>query len=284
LKKLLALKRLSLPLALRVIYIYGLKAAGIQAKGENLVILNYFNLLIRADLYHAGRTGDCFKIRTHDGVYLYKRAYPSSDSQVVYQIWKDEEYAVVVEQVKKSMQGKTLRIVDAGANVGYASVYLYQKLRERFDIEIIVIEPGDDNVKMIEQNFKENKIINYHIEKAGLFNKPAYLALNRDFRDGKDWSLSVQEVDHPTDLKGIELVELLKKYQWDHVDFCKIDIEGSEQYLFNDAAYAAKMLEKVKMLSVEIHEEFIAPAVVEQRLTENSFSYFKHGEITIGFK
>lgn len=280
--KLLQLKRLSLPLAARMILIYLKKALGFKIKGADHIYLTYFFTLNRCDLRHVKEEENSFRVVTRDGVHLYLRKFPSSDAQVLYQIWTEKEYEVVAAHIKKNFHGKKLRIIDAGANVGYASLFLFRQLRQDYDLEFIIIEPGTDNLALLEKNFRANNMSNYHIEKAGLFNKSCFLNITTDFRDGKDWSLRVEESTSPTGLEGVEVLDILRKYNWDYVDFFKIDIEGSEKHLFEDNNYATRFLDKVRLISIEIHEEFIPGKKIGEVLTGNFFDCFAHGEITIG--
>jgi len=265
-----------------MVWVYFKKMIGITIKGNDHIYLTYLYSLERCGLRHVQEEKDCFKVITENGVYLYLRKFPSSDAQVLYQIWTENEYAVVADLIEKNFRQKQLRIVDAGANIGYASLYLFKRLKDQYDIEFIIVEPGTGNLEVLTKNFEANGLINYHIEKAGLFNKECFLALKTDFRDGKDWSLRVEEANHRTDLRGVEVLSLIKKYNWEYIDFIKIDIEGSEKYLFEDDAYAAGFLSRIKLISIEVHEEFISDKEIVNGLTANSFDSFSHGEITIG--
>ena len=280
--KLLQFRRLSAALAFRVMLIYIKKALGLKTSPEDHVYLSYLFCLEQCDLRHLAEEENCFKVITRDKVCLYLRKYPSSDAQVLHQIWTEKEYQVVADYIQKHFGGKKLRIIDAGANVGYASLYLFQQLRDRYELEFIIIEPGEDNLRMLEKNFRANGMSGYHLEKAGLYHKSCYLQLSTDFRDGKEWSLRVEESASPTDLQAIEVLDLLAKYHWDHVDFFKIDIEGSEKYLFGNRDYAASFMQKVRLISIEVHEEFIPGEEIASVLAENAFDSFTHGEITIG--
>jgi len=265
-----------------MIWVYCKKALGFTIGGSDYIYLTYLYTLERCDLRHVEEDKDHFKAVTTGGVFLYLRKFPSSDAQVLHQIWTEKEYEVVADHIEKNFHDRQLRIIDAGANVGYASLFLFDRLKRSYDIEFVIIEPGAGNLEVLKRNFGINGLKNYHIEKAGLFNKGCFLNINTDFRDGKDWSLCVEEVDYPTDLKGVEILEVMDKYNWEKIDFIKIDIEGSEKYLFENESYAAGFLRRIKLLSIEIHEEFNIREKIEKGLADNSFTLFAHGEITIG--
>jgi FkbM family methyltransferase len=266
-----------------MLFIYGKKALGRNIQGADYIYLTYLFTLNRCDLRHIGEEKDYFKVVTSDGVFLYMRKYPSSDAQVLHQIWTEKEYEIVTNHIRENFAGKKLRIVDAGANVGYSSLYLFSRLKQDYDLEFIVIEPGENNLEMLKRNFEANGLPHYHIEKAGLFNKSCYLSISTDFRDGKDWSLRVEESAVRTDIKGLEVLDILQKYAWEGIDFFKIDIEGSERFLFEDERYASRFLEKVGLISIEIHDEFNLSGKIEKTLADNNYDRFSHGEITVGY-
>jgi FkbM family methyltransferase len=233
-------------------------------------------------MFHVAEEKDCFKVQSTEGVQIYLRKYPSSDAQVLHQIWMDREYQVIVDKIKDCLRQKDLVIIDAGANVGYSSLYLFHYLKEQYNIRLIVVEPSEENLSILKKNFRINNIKNYEIEQAGLFNKSCHLQIVKDFRGGRDWSLRVEEVDHPTELKAVEALELMAKYGVEEIDFFKIDIEGSEKHLFNGDSYSRKFLERTKMLSIEIHDEVGVRNQILEDLDINNFERFEHGEITIG--
>jgi len=283
LKKFANLRRLNLKLTARVLYIYLKRAFGFKAQQRDLVYLSYLFTLEQCNMTHLKEEENCFKVLSPEGVQIYLRKYPSSDSQVLHQIWTDKEYSIITKQIKTNLSQENLCIIDAGANVGYSSLYLFHYLKDSFNIQFVVIEPSEENLSILKKNFTINNLKNYHIEHAGLFNKSCYLQIVKDFRGGKDWSLRVEEVDYPTNLKGVEILDLLRKYGWKEVDFFKMDIEGAEKHLFNGDSYTKEFLDKIKLLAIEIHDEVGARKQILEDLRLNHYDYFEHGELTIGF-
>jgi FkbM family methyltransferase len=174
-------------------------------------------------------------------------------------------------------------IVDAGANVGYSSLYLFHHLKSKFKLKFIVVEPSTENLQILKMNFAANNLTDFFIEAAGLYNKSCYLKILNDFRDGRDWSLRIEEAEEPTDLRSVELQSLIKKYDWKGIDFCKVDIEGAEKYIFQDKFYANDFLQNIKIISIEIHDEMNVRQRILDSLDENDFQHFDHGELTIGY-
>jgi FkbM family methyltransferase len=281
--KLFQIRRLNLRLSLKVLLIYMKRILGFRLDESETGYLSYLFTLENCDLRHISEEKNYFETSTSFGVKLFLRKHPSSDSQVLQQIWIDKEYQVIVDMIKDKNHQPEICIVDAGANVGYSSLYLFYHLKDRFKLKFIVVEPSTENLEILKKNFAANGLKDFYIEEAGLYNKTCYLKILKDFRDGRDWSLRIEEADEPTDLRSVELQSLIRKYSWTGIDFCKVDIEGAEQYIFQDKSYANHFLENIKMISIEIHDEMNVRQGILDSLDENNFQHFDHGELTIGY-
>lgn len=126
----------------------------------------------------------------------------------------------------------------------------------------------------------KNNVGKYKILEGGIWNKNANLSLNRDFRDGKEWSINLTE-NVKGEIKGYSLSGLLETYN-QPVDILKIDIEGGEKALFEDQDYSTSFLRKVKIIAIEIHDEFDCREMIYGALKKSNFIYYESGETTIG--
>lgn len=281
-QKIKGLSLLNSTLRNRVLKAYLRKLCKLQLTDGEFAMIAYYNMLLRSKSRHVKQIGDMFVFENTQGRRIVARPYPSSDLTLYDQIWLKEEYKGVADLITKNIEGPTLNIIDAGANVGYVVLYLNHLLSEKYDLNFVCIEPSEDNLFVLEKNLLENKIDNVRKLKAGLHNKSCYLKVNRNFRDGKDWSIQVEEAESVTDLKGVEIGDIVESSHWNSIDFLKIDIEGGERHLFADKQYASSFLKKVRIISIEIHEEYNIESRILGTLKENGFSYFQTGEITIG--
>ncbi len=68
---------------------------------------------------------------------------------------------------------------------------------------------------------------------------------------------------------------------WQIVDLLKIDIEGAELELFSDAENV-QFLANVKLITIEIHDEFECRMNIEDIIQSYGFLIFHSGELTIG--
>jgi len=210
------------------------------------------------------------------------RRYPSSDLGILFQVLGKNEYQPVIDLLRKKVNSNAeIRIVDAGANVGYASLFFKASFP---NAKILSIEVDTSNFLQIQRNFDLNNFTSLIPIKKALWKRQANLEIKRDFRDQTECSYYVEEVDLNTGLEGNSLDDFLKDQEWDFIDILKIDIEGSERYLFESNELADRLLSKTKLLAIEIHDEFNIRSSINKHLIRNDFQYFEHGDLTIAHR
>ncbi len=203
----------------------------------------------------------------------------SSDTNVFNQIIIQEEYKSVVEIYGQMFKAVPNHIFDCGGNIGLTSIYFKKCFP---GASITIIEPFEDNVKMIELNFKSAFLKDYQIIKGGIWNIDTKLSINRDFGDGEEWSVSLEESkDKINNIPVFSLSKLIEN-NGNNIDILKIDIEGAEKVLFENTEYAAEFLNKVKCIAIEIHDELDIRKIIYESLLTNHYFYFNTGELTIG--
>lgn len=226
------------------------------------------------------KENDSYQVSLENNQKLIIRDHNHSDYDVFKQIFNFEEYKLILTLLNNnpSLNNDENVFIDAGANVGYTTVYFSQFFK--FD-RIFSIEPSIENVQILNQNIEQlenfNKITVFqnalsHIENAAF-------KLDTSFRDQKDWSISTIE-DPIGNVQGITLNEIIKIYNLKHITLLKIDIEGAERFIFkneNDLSF----LDIVKVLALEIHDEYKIRAEICDLLLENNFTIFESGELTV---
>lgn len=260
--------------------------AGTAAGLEAVWLQEYFRLLVafngvclQIDKQEA-LSAIGFRKNINERVRLYTRVNDSSDLEVVRQIWEYEEYAVVSGLLHENQPAiGPMRIIDAGANVGYTTLYLKNAFPAA---HIVSVEPETSNFRQLTRNLALNNYQNVTPVQAGLWKREAHLEVARDFRDQREWSFYVQEVPKASGLRGFSVRDLLQQQQWDAVDLLKIDIEGAERYLFEDADLAKQVLQQARFVAIEIHDEFEVRPRIYEFLRQNDFDFFENGELTIG--
>ncbi len=210
----------------------------------------------------------------------YTRLRGSSDLPVLRQVWEEREYHTVAEYMANYVSyADPLRIIDAGANAGYATLFFKSAFP---NAEIVCLEPDSGNFNQIKRNVAINKLTNVTPIQAGLWKTEAYLEVGRDVGDQMEWSFYVKEVPGPSDLRGYSVAHLAQERGWPTIDLLKIDIEGGERYLFETPELARKLLENTRFVAIEIHDIYQIRPHIYELLRQNGIDFFEHGELTIG--
>lgn len=171
--------------------------------------------------------------------------YRTSDIPTYKDIMIDQDYAF---KVKKSPEV----IVDAGANIGLASIYFANRHPES---QIIAIEPEASNYEMLKMNSAPyGRIIPLN---AAIWDKNEGISLV-DPGLGKHGFMTKREgsqrrnpgkVIHP--VRGITIDKIMREYGLKRIDILKMDIEGAEREVFRDPS---AWIGKVNALIIELHE------------------------------
>jgi FkbM family methyltransferase len=211
----------------------------------------------------------------------YRIRKKSTDFLVFEQVILKHEYKPFLELIKKYSQNKGLNLVDAGSNVGFASLYLNEHLNIN---RIVSIEPSKENIKNLKENFHSNSITNIHIYETGLWEKKTRLKLDTNFRDGREWSLRLIETNEndPDGFDCISIENIFNDEKIEIIDILKIDIEGGEKEVFKAFEKDNSILSKIKFIAIEIHDEVADRVKINTQLLNAGFEIETVGETTIG--
>ncbi|CAM3646187.1 FkbM family methyltransferase [Flavobacterium gelidilacus] len=277
-KKIKNLYRISLKQKGILFFYYLFKALKLKPTLRQLEVNELFHHLIYSDGKLISEDENTFKVYIFNfAVLINIRKYPSSDLKVFGQVFRGHEYKSVVELYKKHFGAAPKNIIDAGANVGYTSVFFNYNFPET---TLAIIEPSDENFAMIEENFAINDIT-AQLFKGGLWDKNTYLKIVRDFRDQSDWSIRVEETNNNSGLRAFTVDHVLQNSGFDVVDIFKIDIEGAEKQVFS-AKDSLGFLKHTKCIALEIHDEFDCRKDIEDTLEHYGFELIHAGELTLG--
>ncbi|MDO9000941.1 MAG: FkbM family methyltransferase [Bacteroidota bacterium] len=205
----------------------------------------------------------------------------SSDLLVFDQIILNNDYEAAINVINEN-KISIKNILDLGSNIGLSLVYFNSKFPEA---KIIAIEPDKNNYKMLLENIKTNNL-NAITMNFGVWHKNQNLVISKDFRDGKDWSLStkVANKNDSSVIKGITIDEILSQTKTENIDLLKIDIEGAEKYIFREDPKIDEVLFKTNVIIIEIHEESESENYIIEKLINHEFKLSKSGEYTVGIK
>ena len=171
----------------------------------------------------------------------------SSDVQIYKHIFLDKEYDIQLKNSPKT-------IIDAGANVGYASIYFANLFPQSL---IYSIEPESNNFSLLKRNTAPYQ--NIIPIKAALWKEETVLNLI-DPRVG-DWgfrtvndSLTSSRPIVKERIMGITMDKLMADYSIDSIDLLKMDIEGAEKDVLENSS---SWVNKIDVLLIELHDRAI---------------------------
>ena len=142
-------------------------------------------------------------------------------------------------------------IVDAGANIGMATLYFAAKYPKA---NIIAIEPESSNFKILQHNC--SSLSNVTLLEAALwpFEQTVVIANSQN----EKYEFSVAAMTGDGSLAGgiptINVPALLKKTADQRIDLLKLDIEGAEWELFSTDCES--WLNKVQVIAIELHDRY----------------------------
>jgi FkbM family methyltransferase len=171
----------------------------------------------------------------------------TSDLHCLEKVFIDEEYKLP-SHINPEFDITPKLIVDAGANIGMASLYFARAFP---DAQIFAIEPEESNFQMLLENCREpDHII---MKNAALW--PSMTTLQLVDPTADKWSFSVRPaLDKSSTVESITIPQILDQSGLDRIDILKIDIEGAEKELFSDSCES--WLSKVGMIVIELHDRF----------------------------
>ncbi|PHQ28656.1 hypothetical protein CJ305_14200 [Leeuwenhoekiella nanhaiensis] len=207
---------------------------------------------------------------------IFIRNRPSSDYDVLRQVIFEGEYEMACSALELNFKTfETVRIVDAGANIGLTSRFFTARFPNSL---IYALEPEPENFKMLLKNISGLDTIK-PLQNALSAERGKRFAIGKSMRDGADWARTTQESANGT-IMGITLEELLTE-NGGFFDILKIDIEGAERFIFDNQA-SQDFLDKTRVLVIEIHDEFNIRTSIYQILRKRGFSILEQGELTLG--
>ncbi len=284
LREFVCLGKLPAPHRLRVLVYSWRKLFGLTRTARQTEANRLLRFLASASAVVTGSNQDRILMNVRlfmSTVVVQARSYPSSDLGILYQVLGKEEYSPVVDLAKKLRMSGALRILDAGANVGYATLYFHAAFPQA---TIAALEIDQNNALQIRKHLESNGLTTVQLWENALWSRNANLRIRRDFRDQTECSFYVEETLEAPEVIGRSLREICDQMQWTAVDILKIDIEGGERYLFETDELADELLRSTRILAIEIHDEFQIRQSVLRHLTRNGFSHLDHGDLTIAYK
>ena len=203
----------------------------------------------------------------------------SSDFRVFRQIVLLRQYEPVVRLLRLSDVNTPVRtIVDAGANIGLASIHLAKAFPAA---RVIAVEPDPDNHAVALANIRDCGADNLTALRLALWSEDVPLDVSGDYRDGREWSRRVVEASTAGGtVREVSMPTFLTEHDIDSIDLLKLDIEGAEAAVFGQPSVVDSWLPRVRCLAVEIHEQHGYDSILPQ-LRRHGFVVFDRGDMTL---
>jgi FkbM family methyltransferase len=193
----------------------------------------------------------------------------TSDVPVFRQIFVQQELGFPVE-------GDPRVIVDAGANIGLASLYFSARFPRA---RILALEVEPSNFRMLETNTEGCPQVTPLL--LGLWSRRTRLRINNP--GAQHWAFTVSEAGeagHGT-VEGVGVGDILGEYGLSTIDLLKLDVEGAELEVFSE--HAAPWVARVGTIAVEFHDRF-RPGCYQaalRALRGQGYTLTKWGEYTV---
>jgi len=158
-------------------------------------------------------------------------------------------------------------IIDGGANIGLATIYLKRLFPTS---KIIAFEPDPDIFKFLKNNIAAFNLTNVELHQKGLWDHETSLEFSSEGADGG--LISDLDKTRSTSIK-IETISL-KPYLKRPVNFLKLDIEGAENKVLKDIQDNLDMVERI---FVEYHSFIDQPQTLNEIidiLTKSKFRLY----------
>ncbi|MGK0366699.1 MAG: FkbM family methyltransferase [Saprospiraceae bacterium] len=144
----------------------------------------------------------------------------------------------------------TVRIIDAGANIGMAILYFKFLFP---DCSILAFEPNPDAFHLLQKNVKDNQLENVQLENKALSDEEGTLTLF--LNENKGSLVASMRMDRggneSVSIPSKKLSAVLKKERF---DLLKMDIEGAEVKVIHDLV-STNTLSQIDQYLVEYHHK-----------------------------
>ncbi|MGD1087965.1 MAG: FkbM family methyltransferase [Verrucomicrobiota bacterium] len=152
-------------------------------------------------------------------------------------------------QVLHNFESST--VIDVGANAGYFSLWWLSRFP---DSEVISVEPMPNNFSLLQRNTSLNSTKRLHPVNCAVSSSIGEITLHFDRCDSFTTAASVLKNAGGRDelsIQATSIAQLMTRFNLSHIDFLKLDCEGSEY----DILYHCDdgLLEKIKCISMETH-------------------------------
>lgn len=189
-------------------------------------------------------------VRTQPGG-LPHRAYIRNtfcDESVVYQVFGNHDYDLEYPTAPTT-------IIDAGANIGMASLYLSQRFP---DARILAVEPDPENFAILSLNTAMDS--NIICLKGAVWTERGEIELldpgtgpwGFQARSATSARASPNHIVRRSSVDAFTIADLMELLDTDRIDLLKMDIEGGEREVFADSG---EWIDSIDQIAIELHDD-----------------------------
>src|ERR1700730_1245135 len=189
----------------------------------------------------------------------------TSDAWVYRQILLRGQYALDLPFTPQT-------IVDAGANIGLASIYYARRYPQA---RVISVEAEASNFEILCRNVAPYpNIVPIH---AALWNRDGFIGVSEPSpRTSDKWAFVTHEGDGAR-VRAITMRTLMREFNIESIDLLKVDIEGAEKELFEDSGWA----DGLQSLAIELHDHFKPGCGTAVNAAMSDFYRSRRGEVNL---
>jgi FkbM family methyltransferase len=194
----------------------------------------------------------------------------TSDGVVFRQVFVRKEYELPQAHADRLLKayhgilarGATPLIIDAGANIGAASIWFGSRFPAA---RVLAVEPEERNAELCQRNTSSNR--NVSVIRAALAGEEGRVSIAD--RDVESWAVRTV-IDKSGDIPARTISGLLREHDADsELLLVKIDVEGFEKDVFQgDVSW----LDRTAALFVELHDWMLPGQYTSRHLQQAMFS------------
>lgn len=244
----------------------------------NIIDIKYFGLAVLAR--HLGRLKENkqTRLRLPGGNSIFVRA-GESDMAAVRQVFRDKDYIIpapdeTISRLNSAYQkiieaGRTPLIIDAGANIGAASIFFRSAYPEAL---IVAVEPDPANLVVLKMNSDQGS--KFKVVEAAIGSESGHVSV---VQNGLGWATQTVRCDEGVAITTIK--EISATFQDCDLFLVKVDIEGFEKDLF---ASSTEWLASTSAVIIEPHDWMLpgqrTSTTFQKAIAEYEFEIFFKGE------
>lgn len=166
----------------------------------------------------------------------------ASDLPIFYQVFCDLQY-----DISFFLDFTPMSIIDAGANVGYASLYFSNQYPQA---KIISIEPELKNFEQLKMNTVAYP--NIKSVQGGVWNQSGWAHIKNIQEADASFEIEVDDKEGTNTFKTFSILDIMKMGGFNSIDILKMDIEGAEYFVFSENPES--WLKHTKCIVIELHD------------------------------